>query len=64
MFGSIVAVTYLGRPLVGVIDHPRLDVRCTGAFGLGARCNGDSLNMRDVVERADEAVGTISRILR
>ena len=39
-WGTIIALHYRGRPLVGVLDHPDLRVTCHGAFGLGAFVNG------------------------
>lgn len=38
-FGSIFALYYRGAPVVGVLDHPALDVRCHAAFGRGAYKN-------------------------
>lgn len=34
-FGSILALHYRGTPLVGVVDHPALGLRCHAAFGRG-----------------------------
>ncbi len=34
-FGSILALHYDGAPLVGIVDHPLLDMRCHAAFGRG-----------------------------
>jgi hypothetical protein len=34
-FGSILALHYRGEPVMGVIDHPVLDMRVSAAFGLG-----------------------------
>lgn len=45
LFGSIISVAYFGRPVVGLIDHPELDIRCSGAYGLGAHRNGDMLDL-------------------
>lgn len=35
VYGTIVALHYKSKPLVGLLDHSALDVRCSGAFGLG-----------------------------
>jgi fructose-1,6-bisphosphatase/inositol monophosphatase family enzyme len=35
-FGTILALHYRGRPLVGVLDHPALELRVSAAYGLGA----------------------------
>ncbi|MBI3547151.1 MAG: hypothetical protein HY081_11275 [Gammaproteobacteria bacterium] len=47
-FGSILALHYRGEPLVGVIDHPLLDMRVHAAFGLGAYYNGRHLKLTDI----------------
>jgi histidinol-phosphatase len=38
-FGSILALHYRGAPVVGVLDHPALGVRCHAAFGRGTYKN-------------------------
>lgn len=38
-FGCILALYYRGLPLVGVIDHPALDLRVHAAYGLGTYKN-------------------------
>jgi fructose-1,6-bisphosphatase/inositol monophosphatase family enzyme len=47
-FGSILALHYRGEPVVGVIDHPVLDIRVSAAFGLGARKNGERITLADL----------------
>jgi fructose-1,6-bisphosphatase/inositol monophosphatase family enzyme len=39
-YGTMLALFWRGRPLVGVIDHPPLDVRVHAGVGLGAYRNG------------------------
>ena len=39
-FGAILALYYRGRPVVGVLDHPALDLRASAAFGHGTYRNG------------------------
>ena len=34
-FGTIIALHYCGRPIVGIIDHPIINLRCAGAHQLG-----------------------------
>ncbi len=46
-FGTLVALRHEGIPVVGVIDHPRLDIRVSAAQGLGTRRNGQVLSVRD-----------------
>jgi fructose-1,6-bisphosphatase/inositol monophosphatase family enzyme len=46
-FGTLVALRHEGVPVLGVIDHPRLDVRVSAACGLGASCNGRAVRVAD-----------------
>lgn len=39
-FGSIISLHYYGEPVVGIIDHPALDVRTVSAYRRGTFCNG------------------------
>jgi histidinol-phosphatase len=57
-YGSIIGVYYHGLPIVGVIDHPSLDLRCEAAFGLGLRHNGKPQRITDL------APGTTDQRLR
>lgn len=45
-YGTILALHYQGKPVVGVIDHPALEISCTAAFGLGVFCNGQQLRLQ------------------
>ena len=47
-FGTILALHYRGEPVVGVIDHPVLDIRVSAAFGLGAHYNGRHVKLSDL----------------
>ena len=40
LFGSIIAVLYKGDPIVGVIDHPKLDLCCQAMYGSEVLVNG------------------------
>jgi len=67
-FGTILALHYRGRPLVGVIDHPGLGL-CYGAgLGLGAWRNGQRLRIRDArvpdLEREVISAGDRSRFVQ
>ncbi len=44
-FGTLVALRHEGRPVLGVIDHPRLDMRVQAARGQGAYANGEALRI-------------------
>lgn len=48
LYGTILALLEDGRPILGVIDMPALDIRLSGAKGLGAVCNKVRLRMRDI----------------
>jgi histidinol-phosphatase len=50
-YGTIIALHYRGRPLVGVIDLPALDRCYSAGVGLGAWCDGRRLRLRDVARR-------------
>lgn len=47
-FGTILALHYRGEPVVGVIDHPALDLRVSAAFGLGAYHNNARVTLSDL----------------
>jgi fructose-1,6-bisphosphatase/inositol monophosphatase family enzyme len=47
LYGCIIGLHYKERPLLGVIDHRALGVRCHGTFGLGAFSNGERLRIED-----------------
>ncbi len=42
-FGTLVALTHRGDPVIGVIDQPIIDERWVGAKGLGATFNGRAM---------------------
>lgn len=47
-FGSILALHYAGVPIVGVVDHPMLDLRCHAAFGRGTFKDATAVRLTDV----------------
>jgi fructose-1,6-bisphosphatase/inositol monophosphatase family enzyme len=47
-FGSILALHYRGEPVVGVIDHPVLNIRVSAALGLGTHKNGERITLADL----------------
>jgi fructose-1,6-bisphosphatase/inositol monophosphatase family enzyme len=40
VFGTIISLYFKDQPLIGVIDHPALNISVSGAAGLGVRLNG------------------------
>lgn len=44
-FGTILALYYRGRPVVGVLDHPVLNLRASAAFRLGTYSNGTRVRL-------------------
>ncbi len=46
LFGILVALTHKGRPVLGVIDHPALGERWTGAEGVPTLYNGKPAERR------------------
>jgi fructose-1,6-bisphosphatase/inositol monophosphatase family enzyme len=46
-FGTMLALHHRGVPLIGVIDHPALDLRVHAGVGLGAHRNGRRIRLDD-----------------
>lgn len=46
-WGAMLALHYGGVPVVGLIDHPALDVRASAGVGLGTWCNGRRIRLRE-----------------
>jgi histidinol-phosphatase len=46
-YGTMLALHHDGRPLVGVIDHPALDLRVNAGLGLGTYRNGRRIRLDD-----------------
>ena len=47
-FGTMLALHHREVPLVGVIDHPALDIRVNAGIGLGTYQNGRRIRLTDV----------------
>ena len=59
-FGTIIALLRNGRSVVGVIDHPMLDLTYYAALGAGAFCNGERLSVESS-RRSVEIIATDTR---
>ncbi|MCP4574055.1 MAG: histidinol phosphate phosphatase [bacterium] len=46
LYGTLLALRHEGRPVVGVIALPGLDLLYAGATGLSARCNGELVRIQ------------------
>jgi histidinol phosphatase-like enzyme (inositol monophosphatase family) len=55
-FGTLIALTHEGRPLLGVIDHPALRERWVGARGHPTLMNGVPVRTRPCPNPADAAL--------
>jgi inositol-phosphate phosphatase / L-galactose 1-phosphate phosphatase / histidinol-phosphatase len=55
-FGTLVALTYLGEPVVGVIDQPILHERWVGVKGLGATFNGVAARVKATQKPLSETI--------
>lgn len=47
VYGCIIGLHYKQQPLLGVIDHQAMGIRCHGAYGLGAFANAERLRIDD-----------------
>jgi histidinol-phosphatase len=52
-FGTMLALEHQGDAVVGIIDHPVLDVRVNAAIGIGAYRNSRRLVLEDIPMPAD-----------
>jgi hypothetical protein len=59
LYGCIIGLQYKQQPLLGVIDHRAMGLRCHGAYGLGAFANGERLH---IVDSSNGESGAVSRI--
>ena len=59
-FGTLVALTYLGEPVIGVIDQPITDERWTGAKGSGATFNGAPMRVSPKRKPLSETIALVT----
>jgi fructose-1,6-bisphosphatase/inositol monophosphatase family enzyme len=59
LYGCIIGLHYKELPLLGVIDHRAMDLRCHAVYGLGAFAGGERLHIDDC---ADDEAGATARI--
>jgi fructose-1,6-bisphosphatase/inositol monophosphatase family enzyme len=55
-WGAMLALHHRGTPLVGLIDHPALDLRVDAAVGLGAYRNGQRIRLPEASESSPQAI--------
>src|SRR5690606_24456308 len=55
LFGSILALYFRGQPIVGVLDHPALGLRCHAAWRRGTWRDGARVRLADLAPDADLA---------
>ncbi|HEX6978740.1 MAG TPA: histidinol-phosphatase [Alphaproteobacteria bacterium] len=58
IFGTLIALTYQGRPLIGVIDQPILNDRWVGAVGRPTTFNGEPAQANAGTQLSEAAVMT------
>ena len=56
LYGCIIGLHYKDQPLLGVIDHQALGLRCHATYGLGAFANAERLAIDDC-DPGEEGVG-------
>lgn len=60
IFGTLIALTHGGRPILGVIDQPVAGERWIGAAGCGAQFSGGAVRTRACGRLSDALLGTTS----
>lgn len=53
-FGTILALYYRGQPLLGVLDHPMLDIRVWAGHGLGTHQNQQRISLATLPAAAQD----------
>ena len=62
LFGTLIALLYQGRPVVGVVDLPALDQQWIGIDGAETTLNGTVVRTHDVKKVADARLTTTSNV--
>lgn len=47
-FGTLLGLRFNDEAIIGVIDHPVLNVRCSGGKGLGVKFNNSKISLEDL----------------
>lgn len=47
-FGTLIGLRFKDQAIVGLIDHPALNLRCSGGLGLGVKLNGATVQLQDL----------------
>ena len=62
LFGTLIALLYQGRPVIGIIDLPALDQQWIGIDGEPTRLNGRIVQTRDLKTLAEARLTTTSGV--
>jgi len=60
-FGTLIALAYKGKPVLGIINQPISGERWIGIDGLGAWLNGTAIKSRKCVNVADAIISSTSQ---
>lgn len=47
-FGTLLGLRFKNRAVIGIVDHPALNLRCSGGTGLGVTINGAPAKIEDL----------------
>ncbi len=54
-FGTLIGLRLKNQALLGVIDHPAINLRCSGGLGIGVKLNGAAAKIQDLSENCFSA---------
>jgi fructose-1,6-bisphosphatase/inositol monophosphatase family enzyme len=60
-FGTIIGLHYFGLPVVGIIDHPALNIRSIGAYSRGTYCNNSQIKLDNIDIKSSIRLGISKR---